>query len=103
QLGLAHLSSTGNRESDAASLLIVRLCLRKDMQSLGLLSAMVSWCLDTFSSSQQSPGSSHTSLFLKTAILSVLAGFLAQADLVAIFPFIKPILKLVQLLESADG
>lgn len=103
QLGLAHLSSTGNRESDAASLLIVRLCLRKDMQSLGLLSAMVSWCLDTFSLSQQSPGSPHATLFLKTAILSVLAGFLAQADLVAITPFITPILKLVQSLESADG
>ena len=65
QLAIAHLASPGNRESETASLLIVRLCIRKDMGLLRLLPAMVSWCMDTFSIKQESTDSAYTSLFRK--------------------------------------
>jgi len=103
QLAIAHLASPGNRESETASLLIVRLCIRKDMGSLGLLPAMISWCMDTFSIKQESTDSAYTSLFRKTSVVSVLAGLLAQADRTAIIPFIMPIFRLVQRIESEDG
>ncbi|KAG0634559.1 armadillo-type protein [Tuber brumale] len=103
QLAIAHLASPGNRESETASLLIVRLCIRKDMGLLGLLPAMISWCMDTFSIKQESTDSAYTSLFRKASVLSVLAGLLAQADRTASTPFIIPIYRLVQKIELEDG
>jgi len=73
------------------------------MGSLGLLPAMISWCMDTFSIKQESTDSAYTSLFRKTSVVSVLAGLLAQVDRAAIIPFIMPIFRLVQRIESEDG
>lgn len=71
------------------------------MRSLGLLSAIVVWCLESFSPTAETTTS--TTLFLKTAILRVLAGILAQGDRDAVAPFAPKIFALVKKLEAADG
>lgn len=104
-LAITHLSSPGNRESDAASLLLVRLCLRKDMRALGLLSAVVVWCLRLFTpgAAQGTTTTSTSTLFLKTAVLRALAGILAQGDRDVVAPFAPDIFALAVALEAGDG
>ncbi|KAH8155742.1 uncharacterized protein LAJ45_00752 [Morchella importuna] len=108
-LGITHLSSPGNRESDAASLLLDRLCLRKDMRALGLLPALVTWCLDSFKPSTTTATAATTmatasnTLFMKTAILRVLAGILAQGGRGVVSEFAPRIFTLAKKLEAADG
>lgn len=103
-LAITHLSSPGNRESDAASLLLVRLCLRKDMRALGLLSAVVVWCLHLFTpGAAQGTTTSTSTLFLKTAVLRALAGILAQGDRDVVAPFAPDIFALAVALEAGDG
>lgn len=104
-LAITHLSSPGNRESDAASLLLVRLCLRKDMRALGLLSAVVVWCLHLFTpgAAQSASTTSASTLFLKTAVLRALAGILAQGDRDVVAPLAPDIFALAVSLEAGDG
>ncbi|KAH0613002.1 uncharacterized protein H6S33_009382 [Morchella sextelata] len=104
-LGITHLSSPGNRESDAASLLLDRLCLRKDMRALGLLSALVTWCLNSFkpSTAATTMAAASNTLFMKTAILRVLAGILAQGDREIVSEFAPRIFTLAKKLEAVDG
>lgn len=104
-LAITHLSSPGNRESDAASLLLVRLCLRKDMRALGLLSAVVVWCLHLFTpgAAQSASTTSASTLFLKTAVLRALAGILAQGDRDVVAPLAPDIFALAVALEASDG
>lgn len=106
-LGITHLSSPGNRESDAAALLLDRLCLRKDMRALGLLPALVIWCLDSFRPSTAAAtttlAAASNTLFIKTAILRVLAGILAQGDRETVSEFAPRIFTLAKKLEAANG
>lgn len=49
-LAVKYLRSTG-KERDSATMLLVRISMRKDMQELGLLHALVQWALDRLRSS----------------------------------------------------
>lgn len=73
-LALRYLSSSG-KERDAAKILLVRVAMRKDMQELGILKALVQWALSSLISSQ-----SGRSTYYYIGILSFLAGILVSSQ-----------------------
>ena len=101
-LGIAYLSSSGNRESDAAALLLIRISLRRDMRSLGLLDAMVDWGIGIVSKTTNDITEENRSLFLKTGVLAVLAGFLAQGDSSSVQQYVVQIFDLVTQLQVLE-
>jgi hypothetical protein len=101
-LGLKYLSSPGNRESDAAALLLLRISLRVDMRKLGLLDTMVAWGTRVVSEASEDPVNAQNSLFLKTGVLAVLAGFLAQGESNVVQKFVPGIFQLVSGLQDDD-
>ncbi|KAF8448134.1 armadillo-type protein [Terfezia claveryi] len=105
------LPSPSQRESDAAALLMVRLAIRRDMRALGLLDAVVEWCLRCW---EGKPGaedidllSTHEStinpLFLRTGALKVLAGLLTQSESAWVKEHIPKIWRLVTATEDKAG
>jgi hypothetical protein len=102
-LGITYLTSPGNRERDAAALLLIRLSLRRDMRSLGLLDAMVKWGIQVVTELTVDPSNATHSLFLKTGFLTVLAGLLAQGDSEAVRKFAPRMLETVTSLQDSDS
>ncbi|KAH9881877.1 hypothetical protein J1614_001048 [Plenodomus biglobosus] len=72
-LCLERLQSASKERSAAASLL-VRLCVRPDMQKLGLLHTMVGWSLSFFSEISEE----HTDIHQCLGVLSFLSGLVAS-------------------------
>ncbi|PHH79277.1 hypothetical protein CDD80_5272 [Ophiocordyceps camponoti-rufipedis] len=72
-LAMRYLAVPG-KEHDAAKELLVRLALRRDMQQLGLLDALVNWALASLR-----PGSSSRTSWFYLGVLSLLAGLLTSA------------------------
>ena len=93
--GLRHISSAST-ERDAASLLLVRLSLRPDMQQLGLHESCVEWALSSLTEPQhlQKNSTIHRSM----GLLSYLAGFLASADNTLASAFIPRMFECIQAL-----
>ncbi|KAI1816509.1 beta-tubulin cofactor d [Poronia punctata] len=75
-LATRYLASAG-KERDGAKALLVRLAMRKDMQELGVLSALVQWALSTLTSVQ---GREAMSPYYFIGSLSFLAGVLRAAE-----------------------
>jgi hypothetical protein len=74
-LAVKYLASAG-KERDAAKTLLVRISMRKDMQELGLLHALVQWALENL----QSPASTTTaSTYHSIGVLSFLSGLLVSS------------------------
>lgn len=73
------------------------------MRSLGLLSAVVDWCLYAFTPDAAPATATTTTLFLKTAVLRALAGILAQGDRDVVAPLAPAVFALVAKLEACDG
>jgi hypothetical protein len=73
-LALRYLSSSG-KERDAAKILLVRISMRKDMQELGILNALVRWAIFSLHSSQV-----VHSTYYYIGILSFLAGILVSSE-----------------------
>lgn len=69
-LAIRYLSSSG-KERDAAKILLVRVAMRKDMQELGILQALVQWANSRLQTSSQ-----EISSYYYIGILSFLAGVL---------------------------
>jgi len=99
-LGITYLSSPGNRESDAAALLLIRISLRRDMKVLGSLDAMVDWGIRTMETVAVTADA--RALFLKTGVLAVLAGFLAQGDSDDVQKYVPRMFELVTRLQDQD-
>jgi len=99
-LGISYLSSPGNRESDAAALLLIRISLRRDMRDLGLLDAMVVWGTQVMATVDTA--AQARTLFLKTGVLTVLAGFLAQGDSAVVAKFCPTVFDLLTILQDED-
>lgn len=109
------LPSPSQRESDAAALLMVRLAIRRDMRALGLLEAVVEWCLRCWEEEEKKPTgeedidllSTHEStinpLFLRTGALKVLAGLLTQSESGWVKQHIPKIWALVAATEDKAG
>lgn len=101
-LGISYLASSGNRESDAAALLLIRISLRRDMRSLGLLDAMADWGIGVVAKTTVDTTAEAQTLFLKTGVLAVLAGFLAQGDSSAVQAYVPRIFELVTQLQDLE-
>ncbi|KAF8472109.1 hypothetical protein BDZ91DRAFT_677505, partial [Kalaharituber pfeilii] len=105
------LPSPSPRESDAAALMIVRLATRRDMLALGVLDAVVEWCLKCCSETRTGEdidllgydASSANELFLRTGALKVLAGLLTTAESRWIRGYIGTIWQLVSGMEDKSA
>lgn len=73
-LSIRYLSSSG-KERDAAKVLLVRISMRRDMQEIGILKALVQWSLSCLSPSEhdQNPA------YFYIGVLSYLAGILSSS------------------------
>jgi hypothetical protein len=83
---IARLRSA-TKERSAAAHLLVRTCVRPDMQKLGLLDAMVQWSLSFFSNTSESQADIHQCL----GVLSFLSGLLASATNEELGPYLAAI------------
>ena len=105
------LSSPLPRESDAAALLIVRMSIRKDMLELGVLEAVVEWCLRCWSDERTgedidlllAEDNSLNPHFIRTGALKVLAGLLTQAESMWVKLHIPKIWGLVTSMEDKSS
>jgi tubulin-specific chaperone D len=96
-LALRYLSSSG-KERDAAKILLVRVAMRKDMQELGILEALVQWALSSLISSQ----SGHSTYYY-IGILSFLAGILvSSASTTDMNPYLEKISRCIQSISSGE-
>ncbi|KAI1430364.1 tubulin folding cofactor D C terminal-domain-containing protein [Xylaria sp. FL1777] len=77
-LATRYLASPG-KERDGAKALLVRLAMRKDMQELGVLSALVQWALSTLKSTNDAAAAAASSYYF-IGSLSFLAGVLRAAE-----------------------
>ncbi|KAI0106293.1 tubulin folding cofactor D C terminal-domain-containing protein [Nemania sp. FL0031] len=75
-LATRYLASPG-KERDGAKALLVRLAMRRDMQEMGILSALVQWALSTLKSM---PDANMPSSYYFIGSLSFLAGVLRAAE-----------------------
>ncbi|EMD69994.1 hypothetical protein COCSADRAFT_78095 [Bipolaris sorokiniana ND90Pr] len=72
------------KEKSAAAKLLVRICVRPDMQKMGLLNSMVSWSLSFFSEVNEEQFDIHQCL----GVLSFISGLLASATNEELGPFL---------------
>jgi hypothetical protein len=78
---------SATKERSAAANLLVRTCVRPDMQKLGLLDAMVQWSLSFFSNISEDESDIHQCL----GVLSFLSGLLASATGEELGPYLAAI------------
>jgi hypothetical protein len=90
---------SATKERSAAAHLLVRLCVRPDMQKLGLLDALVKWSLSFFSSISESSAEIHQCL----GVLSFLSGLVTSATNVEIGPFLPAIYQSCQNIINQDN
>ncbi|KAI1470788.1 tubulin folding cofactor D C terminal-domain-containing protein [Daldinia caldariorum] len=74
-LAVKYIASPG-KERDGAKALLVRVAMRKDMQELGILNALVKWALSTLKPSGDAPAESP---YYYIGTISFLAGVLGAA------------------------
>jgi hypothetical protein len=70
-----HYLSTSSKERDAAKVLLVRIAMRKDMQELGVMNALVKWAISCL---RQSAGV-EKSAYYYIGVLSFLCGILKSS------------------------
>ncbi len=97
-LAIGYLSASG-KEKDAAKVLLVRIAMRKDMQELGILSALVQWALSRLRSVSDQDNSTH----YYVGILSFLAGlFVASIGTTDMDAYIPTIFNIVVSIPASD-
>ncbi|KAL5390525.1 hypothetical protein DPSP01_001601 [Paraphaeosphaeria sporulosa] len=84
--------TSASKERGAAAHLLVRLCVRPDMQKLGLLETFVQWSLKFFNSATEQSTNIHQCI----GILSFLSGLVTSATNEEIGPFLPAIYKVSQ-------
>ncbi|KAL8969617.1 MAG: hypothetical protein Q9197_004247 [Variospora fuerteventurae] len=97
-LGFRYLFSV-SKEHDAAKSLLVRLCMRPDMNRLGLKQSCMHWLLQSLKDLLD--GSEPMSIYRLTGALSFLAGFFKSCDGISIAPFITTVLECTQNISAA--
>ncbi|KAF2682125.1 hypothetical protein K458DRAFT_342479 [Lentithecium fluviatile CBS 122367] len=83
---------SASKERGAAANLLVRLCIRPDMQQLGLLNALVNWSLDFFAKIFEGSADIHQCL----GVLTFLSGLVTSATNEEIGPFLSAIYRVCQ-------
>lgn len=97
-LGIRYVVSS-SKEQEAAKVLLVHLCMRPDMDRLGLKARCMDWVLQSLSVRN---GSEQVSIYSTTGILSFLAGFFKSCDNIFVAPFIIPVLDHLQDVIASD-
>ncbi|TLS29270.1 hypothetical protein PpBr36_00928 [Pyricularia pennisetigena] len=77
-MAIKYLGSPG-KERDAAKALLVRIAMRRDMQELGILHALLQWALFALRPSTKGAGGAAASPYYYIGVLSFLAGLLASS------------------------
>ncbi|KAF2708780.1 hypothetical protein K504DRAFT_482284 [Pleomassaria siparia CBS 279.74] len=90
---------SATKERSAAAHLLVRLCVRPDMQEIGLLDSLVKWSLSFFSNLSESSADIHQCL----GVLSFLSGLVTSATNVEIGPFLPAIYQSCQNIISQNN
>lgn len=90
---------SASKERNAAANLLVRVCIRPDMQKLGLLASMVKWSLSFFSEVVQDQADIHHSL----GVLSFLSGLVASTSNVELGPFLATIYQTCRKILEQDN
>jgi len=83
---------SASKERGAAANLLVRLCVRPDMQQLGLLNALVQWSLSYFTNISEANSDIHQCL----GVLTFLSGLVTSATNEEIGPFLPAIYQVCQ-------
>lgn len=90
---------SASKERTAAAKLLVTLCVRPDMQDLGLLHLLVKWCLSFFSEVTEDSSDIHKCI----GVLSFMSGLVASANNDEIGPFLAPAFKVCQSILSLES
>lgn len=99
-LAIKYLAMPG-KEMDGAKALLVRVAMRKDMQELGILNALVQWALSTLKPPTDSPAESP---YYYIGMLSFLAGVLgAAADTSIMDPHLSSIFSATQAIAAGEN
>ncbi|KAK6065557.1 beta-tubulin cofactor d [Seiridium cupressi] len=99
-LGIKYLESPG-KERDGAKALLVRLAMRRDMQEIGILEALVQWALSTLRPTNEDAADTP---YYYIGSLSLLAGILrSSADTSIMDPYLTSIFYAVQAVPSEDN
>ncbi|KAI1377523.1 tubulin folding cofactor D C terminal-domain-containing protein [Hypoxylon crocopeplum] len=99
-LAIKYLALPG-KERDGAKALLVRVAMRKDMQELGILNALVNWALSTLKPSNEAPAESP---YYYIGTLSFLAGILgASADTSIMDPHLSTIFNATQVIAAEEN
>ncbi|KAF3044051.1 hypothetical protein E8E12_008142 [Didymella heteroderae] len=83
---------SASKERAAAAKLLVTLCVRPDMQELGLLRVLVKWALSFFTNAIEDTSDIHKCI----GVLSFMSGLVASASNVEIGPFLAPAFQVCQ-------
>jgi hypothetical protein len=87
---------SASKERGAAANLLVRLCIRPDMQQLGLLDALVHWSLSYFKNISAGASDIHECL----GMLTFLSGLVTSATNEEIGPFLPAIFQICQSINN---
>lgn len=83
---------SASKERTAAAKLLVTLCVRPDMQELGLLHVLVKWALSFFSNAVEDSSDIHICI----GVLSFMSGLVASTTNEEIGPFLAPAFSVCQ-------
>lgn len=90
---------SASKERSAAAKLLVTLCVRPDMQELGLLHILVKWSLSFFSTAVEDTSDIH----LCIGVLSFVSGLVASATNEEIGPFLAPAFQACQRILNQEN
>jgi hypothetical protein len=100
-LGLKYLASPG-KERDGAKALLVRLAMRKDMQEIGILHALVQWAIFTLKPKKEEDSAESPYYYIGS--LALLAGILrSSADTSIMDPYLTSIFYAIQAVSAEDN
>lgn len=83
---------SASKERTAAAKLLVTLCVRPDMQEIGLLHVLVKWALSFFTNAVEETSDIHRCI----GVLSFMSGLVASATNEEIGPFLAPAFQVCQ-------
>jgi tubulin-specific chaperone D len=99
-LAIKYLESSG-KECDAAKSLLVRIAMRKDMQQLGVLHALVQWAIAALQPAEGSPAKTP---YFYSGTLNFLAGVLrSSADTSDMNEYLAPIFQAAHVISLKDN
>lgn len=88
-----HYLSTSGKERDAAKVLLVRLAMRKDMQELGVMQALLKWAISCLRPSSHVESSTYYYIGVLSFIAGILKSSMGTADVDAYLPIVFDVIQ----------